>query len=127
MNEYMTEEDNMRMQTITDNFGEKCTEGAEEEVTERMASEDRALSGNDLEKTPSEDETGKETAAEGGTREEEPVRHRKGLNNDGVGVIEIILILVVLVTLVLIFKNQLTSIVERAMAALEKSMDKILG
>jgi len=52
----------------------------------------------------------------------------RGLNsNAGVGVIEIILILVVLIALVLIFKNQLTGMVEKAMAALEKSMDGILS
>lgn len=34
------------------------------------------------------------------------------LEEDGVGVVEIILILVVLISLVLIFKNQLTSLVK---------------
>lgn len=48
-------------------------------------------------------------------------------NNAGVGVVEIILILVVLVALVLIFKNQLTDMVQKAMSALEKSMDGILS
>jgi len=47
-------------------------------------------------------------------------------NNAGVGVVEIILILVVLVALVLIFKDQLTAIVEKAMDALEKTIDGIL-
>lgn len=53
---------------------------------------------------------------------------REGLlqNNAGVGVVEIILILVVLIALVLIFKDQLTVIVEKAMSALEKSVDRIL-
>ncbi len=53
---------------------------------------------------------------------------RKGFlqDNTGVGVVEIILILVVLIALVLIFKDQLTLIVEKAMSALEKSVDKIL-
>lgn len=51
----------------------------------------------------------------------------KDMKNAGVGVIEIILILVVLVALVLIFKEQLTSMVERAMEALEQSMEKILS
>ncbi|MBQ9768110.1 MAG: hypothetical protein IJW37_08415 [Lachnospiraceae bacterium] len=49
------------------------------------------------------------------------------LNNAGVGVVEIILILVVLVALVLIFKDQLTAMVEKAMEALEKSMEGILS
>lgn len=48
-------------------------------------------------------------------------------NNAGVGVVEIILILVVLVALVVIFKDQLTGMVEKAMSALEKSMDGILS
>ncbi|MCH5273274.1 MAG: holin, BlyA family protein [Lachnospiraceae bacterium] len=48
-------------------------------------------------------------------------------NNTGVGVVEIILILVVLIALVLIFKDQLTAIVEKAMSALEKSVDGILS
>ena len=48
-------------------------------------------------------------------------------NNAGVGMVEIILILVVLVALVLIFKNQLTDMVQKAMSALEKSMDGILS
>lgn len=48
-------------------------------------------------------------------------------NNAGVGVVEVILILVVLIALVLIFKNQLTGMVEKAMDALEKSMDGILS
>ena len=34
-------------------------------------------------------------------------------NKDGVGVVEIILILVVLISLVVIFKSQLTSLVEK--------------
>lgn len=48
-------------------------------------------------------------------------------NNAGVGVVEIILILVVLVALVVIFKDQLTGMVEKAMSALEKSMEGILS
>ena len=48
-------------------------------------------------------------------------------DNRGVGVVEIILILVVLIALVVIFKDQLTSMVENAMDALEKSMGDILS
>ena len=43
------------------------------------------------------------------------LKHREGEileNKDGVGVVEIILILVVLISLVVIFKSQLTSLVE---------------
>lgn len=62
-------------------------------------------------------------------RTEQNTEKRKGRfwqNNAGVGVVEIILILVVLIALVLIFKDQLTAIVEKAMSALEKSVDRIL-
>lgn len=67
-----------------------------------------------------------------GTQEEmqelsEREKPEKDMKNAGVGVIEIILILVVLVALVLIFKEQLTSMVERAMEALEQSMEKVLS
>lgn len=48
-------------------------------------------------------------------------------DNRGVGVVEIILILVVLVALVVIFKDQLTSMVTKAMDALEKSMNEVLS
>ncbi|MGN1083674.1 MAG: Flp1 family type IVb pilin [Lachnospiraceae bacterium] len=56
-------------------------------------------------------------------------KERRGFlqDNTGVGVVEIILILVVLIALVLIFKDQLTGMVEKAMAALEKSMEGILS
>ena len=48
-------------------------------------------------------------------------------NNKGVGVVEVILILVVLIALVLIFKEQLGSMVTKAMEALEKSMNEVLS
>ncbi|MBE5930686.1 MAG: holin, BlyA family protein [Lachnospiraceae bacterium] len=48
-------------------------------------------------------------------------------NNKGVGVVEVILILVVLIALVLIFKEQLGSMVAKAMEALEKSMNEVLS
>lgn len=48
-------------------------------------------------------------------------------DNRGVGVVEIILILVVLIALVVIFKDQLTSMVTRAMEALEKSMNEVIS
>lgn len=53
----------------------------------------------------------------------------KGLleDNKGVGVVEVILILVVLIALVLIFKEQLGSMVTKAMNALEKSMNEVLS
>jgi Flp pilus assembly protein TadG len=48
-------------------------------------------------------------------------------DNRGVGVVEVILILVVLIALVLIFKEQLSSMVTKAMEALEKSMNEVLS
>ncbi len=48
-------------------------------------------------------------------------------NNKGVGVVEVILILVVLIALVLIFKEQLGNMVTKAMNALEKSMNEVLS
>lgn len=48
-------------------------------------------------------------------------------DNRGVGVVEIILILVVLIALVLVFKEQLGSMVSKAMSALEKSVEKVLS
>lgn len=49
------------------------------------------------------------------------------LNNRGVGVVEVILILVVLIALVLIFKEQLSNMVTKAMEALEKSINEVLS
>lgn len=48
-------------------------------------------------------------------------------DNRGVGVVEIILILVVLIALVLVFKEQLGAMVSKAMGALEKSVEKVLS
>ena len=48
-------------------------------------------------------------------------------DNRGVGVVEVILILVVLIALVLIFKEQLSSMVTKAMEALEKTMNEVLS
>lgn len=48
-------------------------------------------------------------------------------DNRGVGVVEVILILVVLIALVLIFKNQLGAMVAKAMQALERSINEVLS
>lgn len=48
-------------------------------------------------------------------------------DNKGVGVVEVILILVVLIALVLIFKEQLGAMVTKAMQALEKSVNEVLS
>lgn len=71
-------------------------------------------------------ETEAEAMPDGAAGKEDMQPVLKG-NNAGVGVIELILVLVVLVALVLIFKEQLTGMVERAMEALEKSMERILS
>ncbi|MCR5792909.1 MAG: hypothetical protein K6G65_07050 [Lachnospiraceae bacterium] len=46
---------------------------------------------------------------------------------DGIGVVEIILILVVLVALVLIFKNQISDIVSGAFDAISEDSEGIMG
>ena len=56
------------------------------------------------------------------------VRERKLLlDNRGVGVVEVILILVVLIALFLIFKEQIGNMVTKAMDALEKSINEVLS
>lgn len=54
---------------------------------------------------------------------------KKGIafDNSGVAVVEIILILVVLIALVLIFKEQLGNMVTNAMKTLEKSINEVLS
>lgn len=56
----------------------------------------------------------------------------KGLNEflmeeDGVGVVEIILILVILLALVLIFKDKISKIVDKALKAIQDDSNKIIG
>jgi len=46
---------------------------------------------------------------------------------DAIGVVEIILILVVLVALVLIFKNKITSVVTSAFKSFNEDSKKIIG
>ena len=48
-------------------------------------------------------------------------------DNRGVGVIEIVLILVVLIGLVLIFKDQITTIVNNAFASISGNAGKIIN
>lgn len=47
-------------------------------------------------------------------------------NEEGIGVVEIILILVVLIALVLLFKEKITSVVNKAFSAFEKDSGSIL-
>lgn len=68
-----------------------------------------------------------ETVKENGELHVEDERSNLLTDNRGVGVVEVILILVVLIALVLIFKEQLGSMVTKAMDALEKSMNEILS
>jgi Flp pilus assembly pilin Flp len=48
-------------------------------------------------------------------------------DEEGIGVVEIILILVVLIALVLIFKNKITEVVNNAFESFENDSDSILG
>ena len=50
---------------------------------------------------------------------------RKINNNKGVAVVEIILILVVLITLVIIFKDQITSLVEAIWKSINSNAGKV--
>lgn len=46
---------------------------------------------------------------------------------EGIGVVEIILILVVLIALVLLFKDKITGVVEKAFETFDKDSGSILG
>lgn len=57
---------------------------------------------------------------------------KKGWNEfikeeDGVGVVEVILILVILIALVLIFKEKISKIVNNALKAIQDDSSKIIG
>lgn len=63
--------------------------------------------------------------------EMEKEKKQKGLrgfwqDEEGVGVIEIVLILVVLIGLVLVFKEQITAIINNAFSAISGSAGKII-
>lgn len=45
---------------------------------------------------------------------------------DGIGVVEIILILVILIALVLLFKNEITSIIKKAFASINSDSSSII-
>lgn len=47
-------------------------------------------------------------------------------DEEGIGVVEIILILVVLIALVLVFKNKITTVINKAFSAFEKDSGSIL-
>lgn len=48
-------------------------------------------------------------------------------DEEGIGVVEIILILVVLIALVLLFKDKITSVVNNAFTAFDKDSGSIIG
>lgn len=50
-----------------------------------------------------------------------------GEDNRGVGIVEVILILVILIAVVLLFKNQITEIVNRAFTAITSDSNGIIG
>lgn len=53
--------------------------------------------------------------------------HRFLQEEEAIGVVEIILILVVLIALVLLFKNKITSVVNKAFTSFTKDSGKIIG
>lgn len=61
-----------------------------------------------------------------GGKEMKNTKRKLTVNNSGIGVVEIILILVVLIALVLIFKDQISQIVEKAFNAITGNADKII-
>lgn len=61
------------------------------------------------------------------TRENKTKRTGFWKDNRGVGVIEVVLILVILIGLVLIFKDQITSIVTNALSSISGDAGKIIN
>lgn len=58
---------------------------------------------------------------------EKKQKKRWQADNRGIGVVEVILILVILIGLVIIFKSQIEGIVTTAFDAITKNTDKIIG
>ena len=54
-------------------------------------------------------------------------RIKKYDNNKGIGVVEIILILVILIALVLLFKGKITEIVNDAFSSIQSDSNSIIG
>ncbi len=56
-------------------------------------------------------------------------KRKRGLISDNAGItsIEIVLILVVLIALVLIFKDQITALIEKAFASISSNTDAIIN
>ena len=55
------------------------------------------------------------------------MRNFRKIRLDGIGVIEIVLILVVLIALVIIFREQLTELVTRAFTSINSDADSIIN
>lgn len=56
-------------------------------------------------------------------RERKRIEKKLIKNNQGFGVVEVILIIVVVIALIIIFQEQITSIFDRAIGALSESTD----
>ena len=52
---------------------------------------------------------------------------RKMVNDEGVGIIEVILILVILIAIVLIFKREITTIINNAFQAITRDSGTIIS
>lgn len=53
-------------------------------------------------------------------------KKKHGLKDDGFGVIEVVLIIIVVIALVLIFQEEITSFLSNALDKLQPAADKIL-
>lgn len=55
------------------------------------------------------------------------ISERMKLNNQGIGVVEIILILVILIALVILFRDQITILVTNVFAKISENGDNIIN
>ena len=93
----------------------------EEELQERMETQELQ------EKIPSEELPGETEKISEVTEKKNYTRPNFWKDNRGVGVIEIVLILVILIGLVLVFKEEITAIVNDAFAAISGDAGKIIN
>lgn len=59
--------------------------------------------------------------------EDEKIQKKGFLNNQGFGVVEVILLIVIIVALIILFRDKIQEIFEKAMSALTQSTDSILN
>lgn len=59
--------------------------------------------------------------------EDEKIQQKGFLNNQGFGVVEVILLIVIIVALIILFRDKIQEIFEKAMSALTQSTDSILN